>query len=357
MNNIAVRHLIAKVVIVITWIIIIIGFLYATRFTDIVKRGKEINILVWGAVIDKEFLVDFEEETGIQVNVSYFENNEELFVKLRSTENHGYDIIMPSDWAAQLLIKEGRVKQLDHSKLHFLDTLYPALKDRYFDPGNRYTVPYYWTLYGIAINTDFYKNGLPPASWGLIFNEPLMPQHIAVLEDIRPLALIAALYLFGQRDSLTADEVEQIKEVLLMQKKYVEVYTDMRSEYVLASQVTPVVAGLSGDFLKVMKRFENFTFLVPQEGAFALIDSFAIPRASQKDDLIYPFLNYLFRKDIVSAYVDKFDFFPAVQIPVDYDERFAYITEPTEELFKNVHFFKNILSSMDLNDILISLKA
>ena len=126
---------------------------------------------------------------------------------------------------------------------------------------------------------------------------------------------------------------------------------------VLASGATPVVAGLSGDFLKVMRRFDNFAFLVPREGAFAIIDSFAIPSASQKDEQIYLFLNYLFRKDIVKLYVDKFEFFPAVQVPVEYDERFAEFIEPTQELFNNVHFFKNIMSSDVLNDILISLKS
>ena len=158
-------------------------------------------------------------------------------------------------------------------------------------------------------------------------------------------------------ERLNDQEVALIKRVLKQQKKHVEIYTDNRSEYVLASGATPVVAGLSGDFLKVMRRFDNFAFLVPREGAFAIIDSFAIPSASQKDEQIYLFLNYLFRKDIVKLYVDKFEFFPAVQVPVEYDERFAEFIEPTQELFNNVHFFKNIMSSDVLNDILISLKS
>jgi spermidine/putrescine transport system substrate-binding protein len=218
-------------------------------------------------------------------------------------------------------------------------------------------MPYYWTLYGIAINTDYYKNELPPATWGLIFDENLMPPYICVFEDIRPLSLIAALYLFGHLEELNRDEIDVIKHVLKQQKKHVEIYTDNRSEYVLASGATPVVAGLSGDFLKVMRRFDKFKFLVPQEGAFAIIDSFAIPSASNKDDLIYPFLNYLFKKDTVQKYVDKFEFFPAVQVPLEYDVRFAEFIEPTEELFRNVHFFKNVVSSHVLNDVLIAIKS
>src|SRR5206468_2031455 len=105
---------------------------------------------------------------------------------------------------------------------------------------------------------------------------------------------------------------------LMKQKPYVEIYTDSRSEYILASGAVPVGVVLSGDLLKVMKRFDNIDFIIPKEGAFAVIDSFAITTTSDKDDLIYPFLNYLFRSDVVEQYVEKFDFFPAVKLSVEY---------------------------------------
>ena len=63
------------------------------------------------------------------------------------------------------------------------------------------------------------------------------------------------------------------------------------------------------------------------------------------------------RPDIVKKYVDKFDFFPAVKVNVEYDDRFIRLAEPTEALFKNIHFFKNVVSKEILNDVLVSLKS
>lgn len=357
MKHVKVFSIAMKTSVVIVWIGLVVAFLYSGHFIDLFKNDKSINVLVWGQVLDKEYVVDFEKETGIQVNVTYFENNEELFVKLRATEQHDYDLIMPSDWAAQLLIQEGIVKKVDQSKIMFWDDIHPALCDHYFDPKNQYTLPYYWTLYGLGVNSDHYDGGLPASTWGLVFDPAIMPQHIATFEDIRPLVLTAALYLFGRLDQLGSSEIEQIKALLIEQKKRVEIYTDHRAEYVLASGVVPVVAGLSGDFLKVMNRFDNINFLIPEEGAFAVIDSFAIPAASNKDELVYPFLNYVFSKNIVKKYVDKFEFFPAVKVDVEYEARFAKFTEPTYELFSKVHFFKNVVSSHVLNDVLIALKS
>lgn len=349
--------LLVKVGIVVSVGALIIAFLSLGRLADWFDRSKHINVLVWGQILDKEFLSDFENETGIHVNMSYFENNEELFVKLKSTDLHDYDLIMPSDWAAELLIKDGLLKKLDRNKITAWNSLYPALCNLYFDSNNEYTIPYFWSLFGLGVNTAYWGGKNPPATWGLVFDKQIMPKRISMVEDPRALILIAALYLFGQVKKLDKDEIDAIKKLLQTQKSRVEIYTDLRPEYVLVSGVVPVVVSLSGDLLKIMRRFDTIDFIIPQEGAFALIDSFAIPATTKKDDLVYSFLNYIFHPDVVKKYVDKFDFFPAVKIDIEYDDRFAHLTEPTEALFNNINFFKNVVSKEILNDVLLYLKS
>ncbi|HLJ31154.1 MAG TPA: spermidine/putrescine ABC transporter substrate-binding protein [Candidatus Babeliales bacterium] len=351
-------HLVAKICIVGVIGVSIIAFVSLGRVTQLFNQGKSINVLVWGQVLDKEFLSDFEQETGIHVNMSYFENNQELFVKLQSTDIHDYDLIMPSDWAVELLIQHNLIKKIDHSKVDVWNNLYPTLCNLYYDPANEYSIPYFWSVVGLGVDTAYWQGQMPPATWGLIFDQQIMPQRVGSAEDPRVIILTAAVYLFGHiQKQLTSDQMSKIKQLLIQQKRSVEIYTDSRSEYVLASGVVPVIIALSGDLLKIMKRFNNINFIIPKEGAFALIDSFAITAATKKDDLIYSFLNYIFRPDVVKKYVDKFDFFPAVQIDVEYDDRFEQITKPTETLFKNINFFKNVVSYQDLNDLLIALKS
>jgi spermidine/putrescine-binding protein len=211
---------------------------------------------------------------------------------------------------------------------------------------------------GLGINSSYWDNVSVPQTWGLIFDEHIMPERIGMIENARALVLIAALYLFGEIRPLNDDEVDKIKKLLGKQKSHVEIYTDSRSEYILASGAVPVGVVLSGDLLKIMKRFENIDFVIPKEGAFAVIDSFAIPTTTEKDDLVYPFVNYLFRPDIVEKYVEKFDFFPAIELDVAYDDdRFTRLTQPTQDLFKNIHFFKDVISKEVVNDVLVTLKT
>jgi len=347
----------SKVAIVCIWLLLIFVFLYAKQFISLFHQGKSINVLVWGQVLDKEFLYDFEKETGIQVNMSYFENNEELFVKLQSGFQHDYDLLMPSDWAVQVMIEKGLIKKIDRSKIHIWDNIYPALQNLYCDPGNNYSLPFYWSLFGPALDTRYWKKEKPPATWGIIFDEQIMPKRMCIVEDIRVLVCIAALYLFGRYDQLNEKEIEQIKTLLLQQKKHVAMYTDSRPEYVLASGSVSLAISWFGDFLKIMRQYDYIDFVIPSEGLFAEVASFVIPATSTKDDFIYPFINYLFRKDIAKQYVDKLDFFCAVDVDVEYDERFQQVTKPTHELISRVNFFKNVVSKDVMNDILIALKG
>ena len=136
---------------IITRFLIIIGvtasiylFLYFPRIIEQLRQQRSINVLVWPSIFGADYLGVFERETGIKVYITYFENYEELFVKLRAGQGKGYDLIMTSDHATDWLLKENLLKKIDKTKMPFWSQLYPALLGHYYDPNNEYTVPYSW---------------------------------------------------------------------------------------------------------------------------------------------------------------------------------------------------------------------
>jgi spermidine/putrescine-binding protein len=105
-----------------------------------------------------------------------------------------------------------------------------------------------------------------------------------------------------------------------------------------------------------MRYYKNIKFLLPREGSFALIDSFAVPATSNKDEYVYAFLNYLYREDVLQKYIDKFGFFPPRKAVNPPEVNFPY-TEPTAELFAKLNFFSTQIPADELNKIWIALKA
>jgi len=348
--------IIVRFIIVCFWVAVISLLLFLPKLSTFFRTDKSITVFTFPMLLDADFLSNFEKETGIKLHISYYENNDELLVKMKESQGSEYDIIIPSDYAVELLIKEGLLKKIDKSKLTFLKTIDPIFMGQYFDPKNEYSIPYLWETYKIGIKSSFFKGKAPPASWRLIFDETVAPNKIGMINNAREAILIAAFYLFGSIDNLTKHKIEKVRQLLIKQKKWVEVYTDLRADYLLLSGMVSVAVGMSGEIWHATRFDNGLDFLIPQEGTFMVIDSIALPIKSSKDDLVYRFINYLYRSDIVAFHVDKYSLFP-VTTNVTLSHYFISSMEKILNETKKLEFFRNVLSEEQLNEIWIELKA
>lgn len=340
---------------VILLVSVVMLFLYSPQITPFFYEKKTINILAWPTEIDGEFLNAFEESTGIKVYINYFESNEELFVKLRATRGKGYDLIMASDYGADLMIKEGLLQKIEKDRFLRWSDLYGTLLGNYFDQFNSYTIPYLWDIYGLGVDKTFFGGTSPEPTWGLVFDKNFIKSSVGMLEDRREVILIAAQYLFGSIEALADKEArDKLIHLLRAQKEWVEIYTDMRATHLLASGLVPVVLTISSDVARVMKSRDLIEFILPKEGSFAIIDSFAIPVATKKQDYVYQFLNYLYQPDILQKYADKYGILMASKkVSYESDTYFPY-TIPTEQLFSKLGFFRNVVIGDLLNRLWIA---
>ncbi|MCI9106260.1 MAG: spermidine/putrescine ABC transporter substrate-binding protein, partial [Lachnospiraceae bacterium] len=77
----------------------------------------ELNIYTWAEYVPQDVIDRFESETGIRVNYTNFEANEEMLAKLETSEGGEYDIIIASDYIIKIAAEEGLVKELDKEKM------------------------------------------------------------------------------------------------------------------------------------------------------------------------------------------------------------------------------------------------
>ena len=331
------------------------GFLQLPSLFARFRVQRSINILMWPNAIDAQYFVEFEQKMGIKVYLSYFESYEELLVKIRSGSGD-YDLIMSADYAVDLLLKEGAIKPIDKSKLSFWSQLHPALLDLYYDRGNRYSIPFGWEIYGIGVDTHYYKNKLPEATWKLLFDEKLAPPHVGMLDDARENVSLAALYLFGKgKMSLNKADLKEIAQLLIAQKKRVAMYTDLRTGYLLVSGTAPVVMGISSDIYSVMRKHDHIKFMLPKEGSFLVLDTLLLPATTKKDDLVYQFLNFLYQPEILKLYADRYSFFPALKGVTTSKNR--YLLAPSRSLFSRLRFFNYKIPEEGLRELWIALKS
>jgi len=134
------------------------------------------------------------------------------------------------------------------------------------------------------------------------------------------------------------------------------VYTDLRSDYMLASEACPVAVGTSGEIWLAVRFDDDLDFLIPQEGTFMLIDSIALAARSKKEDLAYRFINYLYRPEVMQYHAHRYSLFPTTTDVQLQDDFVAAIIRVWQEA-KKIDFFRNVLSEEQLNEIWIELKS
>ncbi len=354
------KRFITRSIIIAVWILLIACILYFPSCKILPLEDKSINVFAWGDTLDEKIIADFEKQTGITVHLNHYASNEELQVKMKATRGRGYDLVMPSDYTVSQLIKADLLKPLDHSKLDFLNELSPILLNHFFDPGNQYSVPFLWEIYGLGVDRDYFKDKPFSPSWRAIYDPNVVTYKIALSNDPIEAVIFSAFYLFKNTDPLTKEQFAKIRTLLLKQRPWVEAYTDFRADYFLATGNCPLTLSTNPMIKRIKALFPQLDFVIPEEGTFISIENFCIPKASRKEKYVYQLLNYLYRKKSIIQHYENFGFFPATKNAVEYlnlDDYEKDLLQMSREDFEKFHFIKNIYPQRKVRDLWVEVKS
>lgn len=368
MKKIKINNINSYVIIILFWLIIIGATFSLALYLQKRNQTNTINILAWGGVFDTKTLSDFEKENGIKINISYYTTNEELLVNLKATRAKGYDLIVPSDYAVKLLKENNLLKKIDKTKLNFLDKINPLFLNHFFDPENSYSVPYIWEILGIGINEDLFKKPSENASWSWIFTNPKNYKIIMVNDPIEAV-FMATFYLYKSKDplfpnipeKLNDQQIQKIKEILINQRNWIEAYTNFRPDYFLLTENCPLVVTDVSNTLRGMRQSSKIKFIIPNEGAFLSIENLAIPINCLKEDMIYKFLNYLYKKDVMKNNYETYSSLPVtkeVLSEINLIKELKQVINLSKEAFKKRFFFLSpLMSEKKLQNLWVDIKS
>ncbi len=168
-------------------------------------------------------------------------------------------------------------------------------------------------------------------------------------DDAREAVMVTALYLFGTVEALKDKAaLQKIKETLIAQKKLVEVYSISRSDSLLQSKSCLMAMITSPELFRLNRERPQFKFLKPKEGSLVVVDSMAISAGSDKDDLVYQFLNYLYKDGVIRYHTQNFGYCSPITTVTSEQENIC-----SADIFKQLHFMKSIISDDEINQLWI----
>jgi spermidine/putrescine transport system substrate-binding protein len=262
----------------------------------------ELHLYNWNNYISDETVARFEQQCKCKVVQDYYSDNEEMLAKLAAGAT-GYDLIVPGGDAVEALIRSKQLRLLDKAQLPNLKNINPTYLDQPFDPGNRYSVPYAYTVTLIGYNTEKMRQlRLPTNTWATIFEPKYLVKlkgRVTVLDSQRELMAAALKYLGYSANDTDARHWQEAKRLILRAKPYWAAFN--ASSYIKELTVGNIwlAHGYSNDMFQAAQDAERarrpfaIGYATPKEGAVLALDSMVLHNSGPRPDLAHQFIDFM----------------------------------------------------------------
>jgi spermidine/putrescine transport system substrate-binding protein len=275
-----------------------------------VASAETLALITWTGYAPKVLVDKFKEETGIDVKVTY-SNNEEMIAKLRATRGAGFDLAQPSqDRISSVQAKYKIYQPIDMSKVETSQIIPPmleAVKQNTMVDGKPHAVPHCWGTSGLVVNKKFAPNVIDYSDLLNAFYKGRISYRLK-----RP-TLIALAFAFGENPFAKYNNpeaykalMERIGQAMIDAKPFVKNYWtngDALLESMRSGEVHIAMAWDKGGW-KLNAENPNIDFRPPLSGALGWIDTFAIPAKAKNVEGAYKWINFMLRPENAAVFTN-----------------------------------------------------
>ncbi|ANE45648.1 spermidine/putrescine ABC transporter substrate-binding protein [Paenibacillus swuensis] len=273
--------------------IVAFGLMYLTSYLNSEQGysgGNTLTIYNWGDYVDPELLEKFEEETGTKVIYQTFDSNEAMMTKIEQGGTT-YDISVPSEYAIAKMKQEGLLLPIDSSKLSNLKHIDPRYMDLPFDPGNQYSIPYFWGTVGIVYNSEL-LGGKKLTSWADLW-DPSLKNQILLADGAREVMGMGLNSLGYSLNDTEEAHLQEAKRHLGELTPNIKAIVGDEIKMLLAGEEAAVGLVWSGDASEIMGENEKLDYVVPTEGSNLWFDNMVIPKTARNIEGAHAFINFM----------------------------------------------------------------
>ena len=296
-----------------------------SRFASINSKPV-LRVFNSGEYVDTQLIDRFEKENNCKVVYETYDSNESLYTKLQSGSE--YDIVVPSDYMIERLIKEGYLQKIDWSKIKNKDKIVPKILNMNYDKKQEYSVPYYWGSVGIVYDkTKVNKKDLKQG-WDILKNKKYSGD-IYMYDSERDSFMVALKSLGYSMNTKDKKQLKQAYNWLMEQNKTMKpVYVgdDVIDNMISGNKAMAVV--YSGDGAYIISENENMDFFIPDQGSNVWVDSMVVTKYCTNTDLAYKFMDFFLQKDVAIQNTEYIGYDSAVLSAYEYFRDVEYKGNP-----------------------------
>ena len=325
-------------------VILILGLVTGCGGGSKAGENGQVYVYCFGDYIEPELEYEFEEATGYDVVIDYFDTNEELYPVIKNNTAK-YDVICASDYMISKLVGEGLLAEIDYSNVpnsaYISENVKPFMEE--FDPGMKNSVPHTWGTYGIMYNKEM-VNSADIDSWEDLWDEKYADQ-IVMPDSMREMYMIAGKVLGYSMNTTSEKEVKEMTDLLLKQKPLVYKLANDSARDLMIGESAALAVVNSGEVLYSQELNENMEYVIPKEGTEVWTDCWAVTANAANKAGGEAWINFMLEEDSAE---DNFEYLtyaiPNTRIADLTDEE---VLNPPKEVLAKCETLKNLGAEAD----------
>ena len=278
-----------KIVAAVTAVILVVVF---GKWTLVSQGSHVLRVYNAGEYMDLNLIDKFEKQYNCTIVYETFESNEMMYTKLASGET--YDVLVPSDYMIERLIKEEYLQSIDWKKIPNKKNLLPEVQNKDYDPGNRYSCLYFWGTVGILYNKNVVlQDDLDKEGWNILADEKYKG-NLYMYDSERDSFMIALKALGYSMNTTDLGEIQEAYEWLINQRDTMDpIYAgdDVIDNMISGNKAMAVV--YSGDASYIISENPDLDYYTPKQGTNTWYDAMVITKDCNEVDLAHEFINFM----------------------------------------------------------------
>ncbi len=298
---------------------ILIGIMMCTLMvscgSDSQTSGESLVLYTWEGMFAQDVLDEFEEETGIEIEYAIMDANETMLARLQENDASEYDIIVADDYILDAVISEDLAMELDKSQISNYDNINPFYQSQFYDPDNKYTIPFGAGIPLIVYDQD--AVGFEITSYEDLWDERL-EDNVALIGNYRVINGITLLSMGHSMNESDLTVLEEAGEKLQDLAPNVRAISDNNTQDFLLSGEVSAAFLYTSQVLLALESNENLSLCYPEEGVGFGISNLFVPKNAPNAESAYAFIEFINRPEIAARLFENVRYYTTNKASEEY---------------------------------------
>ncbi|HHT9136195.1 MAG TPA: ABC transporter substrate-binding protein [Candidatus Wunengus sp. YC60] len=272
------------------------GVLLSDTSKNTTYNSPILNVYTWVDYLDPEIVSDFEKEFHVKVHVDYYDDEDIMFSLVQSRPER-YDIIFPTDYMVDLMMRSNLLSKLDMRHVPNQKNIKAKFRTLINKKWKGYCVTIDCGGVGIAYNTKYVKCNVD--SWGIFWDAKYKGRMALVSNGYEVMSVGQKLlgYPLNPTNPKDMDDALKLLKNLkpLLQGEGFMSYDKIRER--LLSEELWLAECYNADAAFVNQENNAVKFVIPKEGTGYWVETIAVPVGARNKRLAEEFINFMLRPE------------------------------------------------------------